>query len=145
VTLTGGPDVNHPTVYTFNSLNMNGNSTLNITGPVVLNLAGGNGANPVLDMTGGSFSNSTKIPDDFVINYAGSANIVLTGGAYPYAVVNAPNAPVKFRGTNFYGQAIASTIDDQGGTNFYWDTSAKTTVTTTQPYFSEISLRELSY
>src|SRR5439155_39861 len=64
VTLTGGTDINHPAVYTINSLTLNGGATLNITGPVVINLAGQNLASsstPVLDMNGGSFSNTSYL------------------------------------------------------------------------------------
>lgn len=145
VTLTGGADINNPAVYTINSLTMNGNANLVITGPVVINLAG-IGVSTVLDMTGGGFANNTYVPNDLIINYAGTGGMVITGGTAAFAMINAPNSAITFRGgSNFYGQAIGHTIDDQGGTNFYWDTSAKATVTTTQPYYSEVALRELSY
>ena len=53
--------------------------------------------------------------------------------------------PITFRGgSNFYGQAIGKTIDDQGGTNFYWDTSLVSPPANTNSFYA-ISMRELSY
>ncbi len=144
VTLTGGT-VASPAVYTINSLTLNGSATLQITGPVIINLAGQPSLATVLDMTGGGFSNSTYVPSDFVINYGGSGSMIVTGGTDAYAVINAPNAAITFRGgSNFYGEAIGNTIDDQGGTNFYWDTSLISPPPNTNSFF-EISMRELSY
>src|SRR5439155_1228202 len=57
VTLAGGTDINHPAIYSINTLNFNGGATLTITGPVVINLAGQPSVTPVLDMTGGTFAN----------------------------------------------------------------------------------------
>jgi hypothetical protein len=143
VTLTGGTPSN-PAVYTMNSLNLNGNAILNITGTVVINFAGVNQTN-VIDMTGGSFANSTNVPSNFVMNYGGSGNVTVTGGNQAYAVINAPNAAVSFHGgADFYGNAIGRTIDDQGGTNFYWDLATNTPGPSNNSYY-EISLRELSY
>ncbi len=144
VTLTGGT-VGSPYVYTINSLALNGNATLAITGPVIINLAGQPNLTNVLDMTGGSFSNSTYMPNEFVINYGGSGSMKVSGGTDAFAVINAPNANVTFiGGSNFYGQAIGKTIDNQGGTNFYWDTSLTLPPANTNAFF-EISMRELSY
>jgi len=144
VTLTGGTVAN-PAVYTMNSLNMGGGANLVITGPVVINFAGV-GVTTVVDMTGGSFSNTTNVPSSFVINYGGSDAMMLTGGNDAYAVINAPNSDLTFRGgSNFYGQAIARTIDDQGGTNFYWDLSLVPPPPTNTTTFAEVALRELSY
>jgi hypothetical protein len=144
VTLTGGTTAN-PAVYTFNSLGMNGNATLQITGPVVINFAGV-GVSTVLDMTGGSFSNATNVPGSFVINYGGSDRMMVSGGLDAYAVINAPNSDVTLiGGSNFYGQVIGRTIDDQGGTNFYWDTSLVPPPPTNTTTFAEVALRELSY
>ncbi len=144
VTLTGGTVAN-PAVYTMNSLTMNGGSTLEITGPVIINFAGV-GVTTVVDMTGGSFSNTTNVPSSFVINYGGSDSMVIEGGNEAYAVINAPNSDLRFRGgSDFYGQAIARTIDDQGGTNFYWDAALIPPPPTNTTTFAEVALRELSY
>jgi hypothetical protein len=145
VTLTGGPDPSHPAIYTFNSLSENGNATLAINGPVIINLAGV-GVGTVLDLTGNGFTNSTNVPSNFVINYGGSDAMRLNGGSDAYGVINAPNSAITFRGgSNFYGQVVGRTIDDQGGTNFYWDTSLKVPPVVNTGAFHEIAMRELSY
>jgi hypothetical protein len=143
ITLQGGT-VSSPSVYTMNSISLAGGSTLIITGPVVINIAGVNQQNPV-DFTGGTFQNNTYVPGDFVINYGGSANINISGGAAAFAVINAPNANISFSGgSNFYGQAIGRTISDTGGTNIYYDQHLQTPGPNNNAYF-EIALRELSY
>jgi len=144
VTLTGGT-VAHPAVYTINSLTMNGGATLVINKPVIINFAG-IGVATVLDMTGGSFSNNSFIPSYFQINYGGTDTMIISGGNQAFAVIDAPNAAISFKGgSNFYGQAIGNTIDDRGGTNFYWDTSLATPPPVNTNTFHEIALRELSY
>ncbi len=147
ITLTGGPS-NSPTVYTMNSLSLSGGAILRIAGgAVVLNLAGVHQTN-VINFTGGStIQNMTYNPANFVINYGGSNNISLAGGALAFAVVNAPNANISFSGgSNFYGQAIGRTITNTGGTNFYYDSSLSSPIPTVNnsPY-REISMRELAY
>ena len=157
LTLQGGTVAN-PAIYNINSLSVQGNSTIQVTGPVQLNFAGNNiGNNPVIDFTGGSLTNTTNIPGDLVINYGGQGSfntlvnpptanptIILNGGAGVFASINAPLSNLKLTGGgNFYGAAIAETIDDQGGTNFFWDTSLNNQPNTA-PYV-EISMRELSY
>jgi len=68
-------------------------------------------------MTGGTFANTTHLPGDFVINYGGSGGMTITGGTNDFAVVNAPNSAIIMKGgSNFYGQILGKTIDDQGGT-----------------------------
>ncbi|MGH9503954.1 MAG: DUF7305 domain-containing protein [Terriglobales bacterium] len=144
VTLQGGTAGN-PAVYTFNSLTLNGNADMEITGPVVINLAGQPNMSSVLDMTGGGFGNSTYVPSNLVINYGGTGSMTITGGTSAYAVINAPNSAITLRGgANFYGQAIGKTIDDQGGTNFYWDASLGAPPSNGNSFYA-ISMRELSY
>ncbi len=142
LTLTGGsisPFV--PSVYTFNSLSVQG--TLVVNGPVIINIAYQGNGNAV-NFTGGTFVNSTFLANNFVINYCCSGNVNIAGGANAFAVVNAPNAAVSLTGgSNFYGQILGNTIDDQGGTSFYWDKSANISPVTA-PYY-EVTLRELSY
>jgi Tfp pilus assembly protein PilX len=157
LTLQGGTAAS-PAIFNINSLSVQGNSTIVVTGPVILNFAGNNiGNNAVIDFTGGSLTNTTNIPSNLVINYGGSGTfntatvpatanptIVINGGGGVFASINAPNSNLKFTGGgNFYGAAVAETIDDQGGTNFYWDTSLNNTPNTS-PYV-EVSMRELAY
>jgi hypothetical protein len=143
VTLPGGT-VASPAVYTFNSISLAGGATLVINGPVVFNIAGVGQTNPV-NFSGGTFSNNTYLPSDFVINYGGTANLSISGGSSAYAVVNAPDANISFSGgSNFYGQAIGATIDDHGGTSVYYDKSLNNPNTNNNAFY-EISMRELSY
>ncbi len=145
VTLPGGTDINHPAVYTMNSLTINGGGTLLINGPVVINLAGVN-QTTVVNMTGGSFQNTTYVPGNFVINYGGTNNMTLSGGAAAYGSVLAPEANITLiGGSNFYGQAIGKTIVDRGGTNFWWDVSLQTPPPANTTTFHDVALRELSY
>lgn len=161
LTLQGGASINNPAIYNINSLSVQGNATIVITGPVVLNFAGNNiGNNPVVDFTGGSITNASAAngkcpcyPDNLIINYGGNGTftngvanptIIMNGGSGVFASINAPNANLKFTGGgNFYGAAVAETIDDQGGTNFYWDTSLNQTPNTSP--FIEVAMRELNY
>lgn len=142
ITLPGGTPGN-PAVYTFNSFSLSSNASLVIQGPVVFNLAG-IGQTNVLNLSGG-FSNTTFVPSNFAINYGGSGNISVSGGAGAYAVINAPNANISFSGgCNFYGQAIGNTISDTGGTSIYYDSSLNTPNTNNNSFYV-ISMRELSY
>jgi hypothetical protein len=146
ITMNGGT-IAKPAVYNINSMSLNGGATLEIDGPVVINLAGiGPGADPVLDMTGGSFANNTYIPSDFTINYGGTGTMKVGGGDKAYIAINAPNAAITLKGdkTNLYGQVIGKTIDDHGGVNFYWDKSLAATPPPSA-YYYEIAMRELSY
>ncbi|PYX81928.1 MAG: hypothetical protein DMG70_17280 [Acidobacteria bacterium] len=144
VTLQGGTAA-HPAVYTMNSITFNGNATVTVNGPVLINLAGIN-QSTVLTMTGNSsFANSTFVPSNLVINYGGTDSMAIAGGSSMYAIVSAPNAPITINGgSDIYGQIIGNTIDDQGGVNFYWDLAANAPVQNTSSFF-EISMRELSY
>jgi hypothetical protein len=142
ITLPGGTPGN-PAVYTFNSFSLSSNATLVIQGPVVFNLAGVGQTN-VLNLNGG-FSNTTNVPSNFLINYGGSNNISVSGGADAYAVIDAPAANISFSGgSNFYGQAIGYTISDTGGTNIYYDSSLNTSNTNNNSFYV-VSMRELSY
>jgi hypothetical protein len=146
ITMAGGT-VAKPAVYNINSMSLNGGAKLEIDGPVVINLAGiGPGADPVLDMAGGSFENNTYIPSDFTINYGGTGVMKINGGSNAYIAINAPNAAITLKSNKakVYGQVIGKTIDVNGGFTFYWD---KSLVDTPPPsaYYYEIAMRELSY
>jgi hypothetical protein len=144
IILNGGTPGN-PAVYTINSLAMNGNANIVINGPVVFNIAGVGQTNPI-NMTGGSFTNNTYIPTNFTINYGGTGNVIVAGGSAAFAFINTPNAPIVFNGgSNFYGSAVGSTLNDLGGTSLYWDTSLQFPPPVNNSLFHEISLRELSY
>jgi hypothetical protein len=144
ITLGQGATAANPAVYTMDSLDVSAGGQIVIAGPVVININyHGNGA--AVNISGQGFVNNTGVANNFVINYGGPGTVQIQGGAAAYAVVNAPNSTVKMTGgSNFYGQVLGASIDDMGGTNFYWDTAANAHPLNTNPYF-EISLRELSY
>ncbi|HKS75468.1 MAG TPA: PilX N-terminal domain-containing pilus assembly protein [Terriglobales bacterium] len=145
VVLTGGT-VSNPAVYTLNSLTLNGNANVSTTGPIIINLAGVN-QSVVLQMNGNSyFANTSLIPSNLVINYGGTGTMNINGGNNAYSVINAPNAALNFGGgAAFYGSAVASTINDQGGVNLYWDQALQTPPVVSTSSFHAITLRELNY
>jgi hypothetical protein len=144
ITLGQGATAANPAIYTMNSLTVTGGGSIQIAGPVVININySGNGV--AVSIGGQGFVNNTAVANNFVLNYGGPGGVQVQGGAAAYAVINAPNTNVKLTGgSNFYGQVLANTIDDSGGTNFYWDVAANSHPLNTNPYF-EISMRELAY
>jgi Tfp pilus assembly protein PilX len=144
LTLTGGTVAN-PAIYNFNSITEAGSSTLAVTGPVVINIAGV-GQTTVLDLSGNGFTNSTNVPNDMVINYGGTGAISIQGGPQSYFVLNAPLASLTLSGnSNFYGSAVAQTITLNGTPGFYWDQATIPPPTTNTNPFNVIAMRELSY
>ena len=141
-TLTlGTPGVT--SVITMNSIKLNGNATLKLLGPVVLNIVGTDQTIPI-DFTGGSVSNeNTKTdpvtglpvidpvtglpvptfdPSTFQIQYAGSGAVKLNGGARTVAMVYSPKAAVSLNGGgDFYGSVVGATVDDMGGARIHYD------------------------
>jgi Tfp pilus assembly protein PilX len=136
LSLTGGATM-HLTAgtYAINSIKLSGNSAIVIdSGPVIFNVAGTSVATPV-DLTGGSLTNSTLIPTNFQIFYAGSGNITITGGSQAAGLVYAPNASVKSAGgTDWFGAVVANTITDTGGTSFHYDRHLQTSFYTVGNY-----------
>ena len=111
--------------YVINSLSLAGAARLVIdSGPVIINLAGQD-QNDVLSFTGSSeIVNATYDASQLQIQYAGTANIKLAGGASFAAMVYAPNAAASFSGGgNFYGSVVAATVEDTGGAAIHFDRS----------------------
>ena len=136
-----------PGVYNINSITLVGNSILQVSpaGQVTLNVAG-SGVNVPVSLSGGSLSNTTQVPNNFQINYAGTNRLDISGGAGSYLVVDAPNAPVKLTGgSDIFGAIIANTINDSGGTNFHVDISAALGIVPPSANFVSISFRHLAY
>ncbi len=150
INISGGATVTMaPGIYNINSLSMTGNSILQISpaGQVVFNIAGtgvSSGQN-VLNLSGGTISNTTGSPVNLVVNYAGTSKISVSGGANTSVVVDAPNSDVAITGgTDVFGSIIGHTITDTGGTKYHYDESAARVL---QPggYFTLISTREINY
>ena len=136
-TLTLGA-VGVTSVININSITLNGNATLKILGNVILNVVG-SGEATAIDFTGGSVSNeNTKTvidpvtglptvvpnydPSTFQIQYAGTGEVKLNGGAKTVAIVYAPKAAASLNGGgDFYGSVVAKTVDDHGGAKIHYD------------------------
>jgi hypothetical protein len=111
---------------TMNSLKLNGNGSIVVLGNVILNIGGkdssGNWLTTPIDFTGGSVTNASLDPSKFQVQYAGTGNVKLNGGAQNAAMIYAPNADASFNGGgDFYGAVVASTVTDNGGANIYYD------------------------
>ena len=128
VTASGGTTVYLSAgTYYFNSLKIGGGSLLQVnSGPAIVNLAGTSlsGSSAVLDFTGGGMENTSGIAGNLQFKYGGSQALNLLGGAYAYAAVFAPNAPVNLSGgTDFFGSITGSTVTSSGGTLIHYDTN----------------------
>ncbi len=134
VSLTGGSTLHlMPGTYNVNSVKLAGNSTVVIDPPLIagtnsivtLNVAGQGTATP-LDFTGGSLQNGSFKPENFQILYGGTGTLKVSGGTSSSAMVFAPNADVSLTGgSDFYGEILAATVGDTGGTHFHYDRALK--------------------
>jgi hypothetical protein len=108
--------------YTLNSITLNGNSTLVVdSGPVILNVAGQSQNTPI-NFTGGALVNSALDPEWLQIQYAGTGQVLLTGGDKTAALVYAPNATVNVTGgSNLYGAIVANSVGELGGAAVHYD------------------------
>ena len=108
--------------YNFNSISMQGNSSIVVdSGPVILNITGTGQATPI-DLTGGSTSNASYIPKKLQIVYGGTGDVKIAGGSDTAMMLFAPNAAVTLRGgSDIYGAVLGKTIDDSGGTSIHYD------------------------
>jgi hypothetical protein len=89
---------------------------------------------------------SNPIPDDFLINYAGSGTVQVSGNGAIYTVINAPNAGLSFTGNGaIYGAAIGSTISYTGNAAFHFDRSIQLQSSAQAGYYNRIGYRELPY
>jgi hypothetical protein len=130
ISLSGGSSLTltAPGTFNINCLKLSGGSTLTIspsTQQVVLNVTGTScSGNAPIDFSGGSMSNSSGIAANFLINYAGTQSIKLTGGPDTYIAVNAPNAAISLSGgTDLFGAIIGNTINVSGGVQLHFDTA----------------------
>ena len=76
----------------------------------------------VLDLSGGTVSNTTGVAANFQIVYVGTAPITLQGGSNSYGVVYAPNAAINTSGgAAWYGAVVSKTFTDSGGAPVHFD------------------------
>jgi Tfp pilus assembly protein PilX len=133
-----GPNSNspNPVVFNVNSVSFTGNATVQIDpvpgtnppqyAPILLNFAG-TGVSTPIDFTGGTITNPTLNSAMFQIQYAGTGNVVLNGGAAAAGVLYAPNASLKFTGGgDWYGAVISQYVTDLGGAAIHYDRHLQT-------------------
>jgi len=148
IKVTGGVTLTMaPGVYNINSISLAGGSTVVISpaGQVVLNVAGSGASTPV-DFTGGSVSNTSRVANNFQINYSGTGTVKVSGGASSYVVVYAPNAAITIQGgSDIYGAIAGKTIDDSGGVNFHYDRNVQLATTSSAGSLTMISFRDVAY
>jgi hypothetical protein len=137
-----------PGVYNINSISMSANSVVSInpTGQVTLNVAGQGTANPVSLSGNANNGGANPIPTNFLINYAGTGTITVSGNGAIYTVVNAPNAPVNFSGNGaIYGAIVGSAVSYSGNAAFHFDRSVRLQSSSAAGYYIRIGYRELPY
>jgi hypothetical protein len=113
-----------PGIYHIDSLKLSGGArvTIQTAGQVILNIDGKGKENPPLDLNGGSVSNPFGNPANFVVIYAGSGVIELTGQADSYGIVYAPNAAAKLNGkADWFGALVVKTLDGAGNSAIHYD------------------------
>jgi hypothetical protein len=135
--------------YTINSLAISGGASLVIDGgPVIINIAGNSvtGSNKAFDLSGGGVANSTFVPSNLQINYAGTQPVNASGGTSNAALIDAPNAPATLSGgADFYGAILAATLTDSGGTAIHYDqqlNSMYSTQSTGNPLLTSFSWKK---
>ena len=97
-----------------------------------------------LSIAGNGITDDT-IPNDFVINYAGTGTISIAGNGNVTAQLDAPNAPITQMGNGaWYGSIVASTMVIGGNAFFHYDTNAALSPAS-NGYFTMISYREVPY
>ena len=135
-----------PGTYNINSLSLSGNGVITISpssGSVIFNIAG-TGQATVFDIFGNGLSNPSNIPNNMLVNYAGSGAISVSGNGQYYGVVNAPNAAVTYSGNGaFFGAITGNTITDSGNGSFHYDTNPLRHLRVAA--LTLISYREVSY
>jgi hypothetical protein len=101
-----------------------------------------------------TINNSSGVSGNVVIVYGGTGELDLQGGPQMCAIVNAPNAAVKFNGgSDYFGTIMANSIDDHGGVNLHYDTAdatipgviASTATATATGSYNILALHSLPY
>jgi len=116
-----------------NSVSDTGNSSITIdpiycggtsTGvypQVVLNFAGSGVTTPI-NLTGSTITNSSMVPANLQLLYAGTSQITINGGASTAMLLYAPNANFKLNGGgDLYGSVVSNKVLDLGGGAIHYD------------------------
>jgi hypothetical protein len=123
ISLTGGATLHFTNgFYNINSIKLAGNSFIVVdSGLVIMNIVGTNQNTPI-DLTGGQSINLSYDPSHLQIQYGGTGNVKLSGGAASVEMLYAPNAPVVLSGgTDLYGSLMGKTLSDTGGMHIHYD------------------------
>ncbi len=88
-----------------------------------------------VDLGGGTITNTTGVPLNMQINYAGTQPIALSGGSGCYAVVYAPNSPISISGGgDWYGALLGASFTDSGGSAIHYDRALLSQLLQTGPF-----------
>jgi hypothetical protein len=134
-----------PGTYNINSLSMTGNAGIVVSPPgaVTLNIAGQGTSSP-LSVAGNGITDDT-IPNDFIINYAGTGTISVAGNGDVTAILDAPNAQITQQGNgNWYGSILGATVTLGGNAFFHFDRNAAISPAN-NGYYTMISFRQVPY
>jgi hypothetical protein len=110
--------------YVFDSLTLNGQSTLTTTGAVLVYINAGN-----LSLSGGTVVNNTGVSTNLVFmcstpSPVTATSVSITGGASSAFAVYAPNADITIAGNaDVYGAFIGKTVSDTGGAPIHYDSA----------------------
>ncbi|MDO9309629.1 MAG: CARDB domain-containing protein, partial [Deltaproteobacteria bacterium] len=131
--------------YRVSTININGNSTLYLSGPLTLHVDGnfslsGNSSIVItsgevtiyqngrkLQISCGSIVNTNKTPASLVIyGTAGLQTVDISGNTDLHALVYAPTAVIRLSGgQNTFGSIIGSSVDISGGSSVHYDEGLK--------------------
>jgi hypothetical protein len=133
VTLSSGASLTltAPGNYVFDCITMgsSGSITTSPSSKAVTIYLTGNGCatNPLSMNSHATINNASGVSGNVVIIYNGTGELDLQGGPHMCAIVNAPNAAVKFNGgSDYFGTIMANSIDDHGGVNLHYDNADAT-------------------
>jgi hypothetical protein len=85
------------------------------------------------------------IANNFLVNYAGTGTVKLSGNTSTYMTVYAPNADINITGgSDIYGALIGRTIRNLGGTAFHYDKNTKVGPQS-NGYYTQIAVRDIQY
>jgi Tfp pilus assembly protein PilX len=138
LSLTGNKDLHLAAgTYNIDSLSETGNTGLVLDSvPVILNVTG-SGGGTVVDLTGGSVTNTSGNfdPMSFQVLYAGTGTVSLKGGNNSVGLLYAPNATFSFGGNaDWYGAVIGKDMTDMGGTAVHYDRQLANEALTVGPW-----------
>lgn len=114
----GGTVVLKSGVYVFNSLRVAGGAKLSFEGtePAIIYVI------EELDMSNGTFQNTSMIPKNIAFLLGENSKASLTGGSQAYLTVYGPDADITMAGgTDFYGALVGRNVNVSGGARIHYD------------------------